>query len=131
MKIRNIIFDLLIIGFAAYMIGGVYPKYNFNEFDKSVSEQGKTNFVRDSKEVYTKNNSYKLENIDYTDSLFSRTVEVTPNTPYKVTCMVKTRNVESEENRLSGGAQIAISGTLERSQSVLRNKRLDRAYLYV
>ncbi len=118
MKIRNLIVDLLIIGVAVYMLGVIYPKYNFNAFEKSVSEQGKTDFVRDSQVRYTDNDSYKIENKDYTDALFCKTIEVTPNTPYRVTCMVKTHNVRSEDNKLSGGAHIAISGTLERSQSV-------------
>jgi len=118
MKIRNIIIDLFIIGIAVYMIAGVYPKYNFNEFEKSVSEQGKTNFTRDKEERYIEDRSYKIENSDYTDSLFFKTVEVTPNTPYKVTCKIKTRNVENEGDKLSGGAHISISGTLERSKSL-------------
>ena len=29
--------------------------------------------------------------------MFFRTVPVTPNTPYKVTCMVKTKNIENSE----------------------------------
>lgn len=118
MKIRNIIIDLLIIGIAVYMIGGVYPKYNFNEFEKSVSEEGKTHFMRDRQERYSQNSSYKIENTDYTDSLFFKTIEVTPNTPYKVTCRIKTKDVVNKENKISGGAHISISGTLERSKSV-------------
>jgi len=118
MKIRNLIIDLIIIGIAIYMISIIYPKYNFNEFEKSVSEQGKTNFTRDNTVRYTKEDSYKIENMDYTDALFFKTIEVTPNTPYRVTCKVKTNQVESINGKISGGAHIAISGTLERSQSI-------------
>jgi hypothetical protein len=46
---------------------------------------------------YSKSSSYKIENKEYNDAMFSMHVEVTPNTPYRVTCMVKTENVENEE----------------------------------
>ena len=51
-------------------------------------------FLRDNDVKYSKHDSYKIESPDYNDAVFYKEVEVKPNTPYKVTCMVKTENVE-------------------------------------
>ncbi|MGN1269598.1 MAG: hypothetical protein ACI4UU_01845 [Clostridia bacterium] len=116
-KIRKIIgYIIMIIAIIALIV--VYKKYNFNDFDKSVRESNKTVFTRDSSVKYSKMDSYKIENTDYNDSMFSQTISVIPNTPYKVTCMVKVENVENESNRTAGGAHISLVETGETSKIV-------------
>ena len=93
----------------------VYSKYNYNNFMKSVREKDKTEFTRDQEIKCSEMDSYKIESIDYNDAMFYETVSVTPNTPYKVTCKVKVKDVENEGNSKTGGAHISIAGTTERS----------------
>ena len=116
-KTKNIIAIIILI--IAIVVGSIiYSKYNFNDFTKSVREKGKTSFSRDNKEKYSKVSSYKIENKEYNDSMFYKTINVQPNKPYKVTCMVKTQNVKNKDDQYYGGAQIAIKDTLECSKSV-------------
>lgn len=96
----------------------IYSKYNFYDYTKAIREEGKTSFTRDFATKYSKDNSYKIENKDFNDSMFYKKIKVNPNTPYKVTCMVKTENVVNKENKASGGAQIAINDTTECSRSL-------------
>lgn len=96
----------------------IYSKYNFYDYTKAIREEGKTSFTRDFATKYSKDNSYKIENKDFNDSMFYKKIKVDPNTPYKVTCMVKTENVVNKENKASGGAQIAINDTTECSRSL-------------
>ena len=50
--------------------------------------------------------------------MFSKDVSVIPNTPYKVTCMVKVENVKNLEDTKTGGAHISIHGTTEKSVAI-------------
>lgn len=108
-----IIFIVLIVGLV------IYSKYNYHDFTKSVREKGKTSFSRDADIKCSEMKSYKIQNEDYNDSMFHKNIEVKPNTPYRVTCMVKTENVENENGIYTGGAQIAIQDTVECSESVI------------
>lgn len=117
MKTKNIVSIIILI--ITLVIGGsVYSKYNYNDFTKSVREKGKTSFSRDSNIKYSDSKSYKVKNTEYNDAMFYKNVEVEPNTPYRVTCMVKTENVVNQEEKYFGGAQIAIKDTTECSKSV-------------
>lgn len=80
----------------------IYQKYYFNDFSKAHELQGKTNFYRDSKVTCTKDRSYCIENEDFNDSLFFKEIPVEKNTPYKVTCKIKTENVESDQPETAG-----------------------------
>ena len=114
-KIRNIfsnLFTIVIIIIAVV----IYRQYDFNFFTKGILGEGKTQFSRDANEKYSKTRSYKIDNILENDAMFFRTVSVTPNTPYKVTCMVKTKNIENSENNPVAGAQICLTGTEEHSE---------------
>lgn len=112
--IKNILY-IMFIAIIIIVISKIYSKYNYNDFVKSIIEQDKTNFTRDSKVKYSEIDSYKIENIDYHDAMFSQTISVETNTPYKVTCKVKVENVESEGANKTGGAHISINGSTERS----------------
>lgn len=106
-----IIFVIFIIVFLS-----IYNKYNFHNFTKSVRETGITSFQRDKEIKYSDSNSYKIDNADYNDAMFYQEVQVTPNTPYRVTCMVRTEQVENLDNTKTGGAHICIEDTTERSE---------------
>ena len=99
-----------------------YRKFDFNYYSKGIMERGKTSFSRDSKVTTNGKRSYKIENSDYNDSMFYRKISVKRNTPYKVSCMVKTENVEQFENEQVAGAQIILKGTEEHSDVIAGTK---------
>lgn len=96
----------------------IYCKYNFYDYTKAVREGGKTSFTRDTNIKYSKMDSYKIDNSDFNDAMFYKKVKVTPNTAYKVTCMVKTENVQNKEKKYIGGAQISINNSTECSEAI-------------
>ena len=116
-KIINII-TTLILCFIMYKAYGIYKTYTFNEFTKAEHNMGKTKFTRDKETKHTNYYSYKLESKDFNDSMFYKTINVKPNTPYKLTCMVKTENVEVENEISNSGAQISILNSTESSRSI-------------
>lgn len=116
-RTKNIIAIIILI--IVIIIGGVfYSKYNYHDYIKSVREKGKTSFSRDGNVKYANSKGYKIVNKDYNDAMFYKTIEVKPNTPYRVTCKVKTENVINEAEKYYGGAQIAIKDTTECSESI-------------
>ena len=74
-----------------------------------------TKFTRDSEVTTGQASSYKIENTDYNDAMFYQTINVTPNTPYKVTCKIKTEGISNETNMQNGGAHISLVGTTVRT----------------
>jgi len=119
--IANIVKKIIYLAIIVAVIIGisqVYRKYNYNDFIKSVNKPEKTNFTRDTEIKYSNMDSYKLENVDYNDAMFSQTISVQPNTPYKVTCKVKVENVQNQDNTKVGGAHISINGSTERSDTI-------------
>ena len=117
-KIVDIIF-FIIVFFVLIKLYGVYKKYNYNEFIKAENIIRATKFTRDSKEKFANENSYKMESQDFNDAIFYKKVKVKPNTPYKLTCMVKTDNVVNQSGKNNGGAQISIYDTTECSESII------------
>lgn len=115
--IKNIITFLILFGIL-YVAYQFYQSNNFNEFIKSESKMQTAKFKRDEEIKYDKTRSYKIQSEEYNDAMFLKKVKVRKNTPYKVTCNVKTRNVESRDNIAGVGAQISISNTTERSNSI-------------
>lgn len=115
--IKNI-FWLLIMLIAIIALVVVYKKYNYNDFTKNIRQLDKTSFTRDSEIKYSEMDSYKIENRDFNDAMFSQVIDVTPNTAYKVTCKVKVENVQNEDNSKNAGAHICIADTTETSQMV-------------
>lgn len=92
----------------------IYNKYYFNDFIKAHERKSDTSFYRDSKHKYNGKKSYCIENSEYNDSLFFKEITVEKNTPYKIRCMIKTENVESDKPETSG-ACISIMGTAEQT----------------
>ena len=103
---------LLIILYFAYQF---YQENNFNDFIRKESNLYTAEFKRDNEVKYSKQRSYQIKTEEYNDAMFSKEIHVNKNTPYKVSCMVKTNNVQPEELKTGIGAQIAISDTTERS----------------
>lgn len=116
-KITNIIFIIVVLVIFSKLYG-IYKTYNFNGFTKAEYNLGVTKFTRDNSIKYAYDYSYKLESKDFNDAIFYKTINVKPNTPYKLTCMVKTENVETENGKSNGGAQISIVDTTECSKSI-------------
>ncbi len=116
-KARKILsYLIMIVAIIALIV--MYNKYNFNNFEKGIRKEGITTFTRDNNIKYGKKASYKIESKDYNDAMFSQNIKVTPNTPYKITCMIKTENVQNENNSTSGGAHICSNTTQERTKMI-------------
>jgi len=97
----------------------VYKKNNFNDYIRAEYTIGLSTFIRDENVKYSEDMySYKIENTDYNDAMFYKTIKVTPNTPYKVTCMIKTEAVQTKNEKTDAGAHISIADTVEKSINV-------------
>lgn len=116
-KITNIITWVIIITILILAFK-FYQTNNFNEFVRSEANLRTSEFKRDKDTKYSKQPSYKIISNTENDAMFSKKVKVEKNTPYKVTCMVKTENVVPKNDISGVGAQIAISGTSEKSIAI-------------
>ena len=115
--IKNIISTIFII--ILIVVGTkIYQKNNFNDYIKAEYKLGLSNFERDSQEKCSEYNSYKIENKNYNDAMFYKTIDVIPNTPYKVTCKIKTKDVKTLKEETDAGAHICIKDGLEKSDNV-------------
>jgi len=116
-KIANIITWIILIAVFVSAFN-FYKNNNFNEFVRSEINLHTSEFKRDDKIKYGKSNSYRIKSEIANDATFYKTVKVQKNTPYKVTCMVKTENVIPENNTAGIGAQISVIGTTEKSVAI-------------
>lgn len=119
MKIVGKIISLLITVALIFIAYKVYSINNFNEYIRAEYNSGLSNFSRDTQNKYSKKDSYKIENTDYNDAMFFKTIPVTPNTSYKVSCMIKTEKVVNKEENTDAGAHICINETTEKSDNVV------------
>lgn len=119
-RIRDIVSTIFII---VILIVGykIYKKYNFNEFTKAEHVLHTSKFERDSTIKSSEYDSYKIISQDYNDAMFYKTINVVPNTSYKVTCKIRTENVKGEKENSDSGAHICISNTSEKSNNVTGN----------
>ena len=116
------IVDIIIIIILIIILVKVFKLYkntSFNDFILTEYNSGVSNFTRDSEIKYSDAYSYKIQSNRFNDAAFYKIIELTPNTPYKVSCMVKTENVVTENAVSESGAQISILDTIEKSQSVV------------
>lgn len=116
--------DIIIVIILIIILGKVFNVYknkNFNDFILTESEGniGTSKFSRDSEVKYSGTYSYKIESDRFNDAAFYKTIEVTPNTPYKVSCMVKTENVITKNKISESGAHISILNNIEKSKSIV------------
>lgn len=112
------IITVIILCIALYFSYQYYQSNNFNDFVRSELNLYTSKFKRDDKVKYSDSKSYKIESQEYNDAMFYEKVKVKKNTPYKVTCMVKTENVEAQNGNSGVGAQISIEGSTERSSAI-------------
>lgn len=110
---------LVILIIVAYYVYGIYKSKNFNEFVRTEYKLYTSEFIRDSNVKYSNIDSYKITSKSENDAMFYKTIAVTPNTPYKVTCMVKTKDVKTVKEISKGGAHISIADTVEKSRSIV------------
>lgn len=115
--IINII-TFIILMIALYLAYQFYQKNNLNGFMLSEANLNISHFQRDDETKYSEVSSYKITSNEFNDAMFSKEIEVEKNTPYKVTCMVKTKGVTAEEVSSGIGAQISITDTTERSVAI-------------
>lgn len=116
-KIANIIVYLVLFC-CLYFAYEFYQTNNFNEFVRTESNLYTSKFLRDNDTKYSKQRSYKIQSEEFNDAMFCKTINVKKNSSYKVTCMVKTNEVQAQEDLSGVGAQIAIEDTTERSNAI-------------
>lgn len=96
-----------------------YKENYFNGFEKAVSkDKHETTFIRDSEIKYSESSSYRIINEEYNDAAFYKEIDVEPNTMYKISCMIKTENIECELSTEDGGAMIGILETTEHTKPI-------------
>lgn len=106
---------LLVILYFAYQY---YQLNNFNDFVRSEANIYTSQFTRDKETKYNNKRSYKIKNPKYNDAMIYQKIQVKRNQPYKVTCMVKTKDVQAKDGISGVGAQLSIEGSTEKSVTV-------------
>lgn len=116
-KVSSVIYILVMI-FIVYILFGIYKTHYFNGFIKAEANIGKSEFRRDKNVKYSDEWSYQITSSTQNDAAFYKEIEVEPNTPYRLTCMVKTQDVIPSEINTDGGASISIIEASEISKSI-------------
>ena len=116
-RIFYLIVVLILIVFALKLYDR-FRQNNFNDFIRTEYIPYTSQFLRDKDVRYSDVESYKIVSNNPNDAMFYQTIAVTPNTPYKVTCMVKTQDVKPQKEISVGGAHISIADTVEKSKSI-------------
>lgn len=109
---------ILVLIFVAVKLFERFEERNFNDFVRSEYQLYTSEFKRDGEVKYSKNDSYRITSVTPNDAMFYKEIEVTPNTPYRVTCMVKTKDVTTLKEVSTGGAHISIANSVEKSKSI-------------
>ena len=122
LKILSNILFIAIISIGLYLIYDYYVTNNFNDYTKSALVQNSSEFTRDKSVKYSSQRSFKIYSPEFNDAMISKDIEVKKNTPYRLTCMVKTENVESENNKTGSGAHLSINGKTTRSIAITGTK---------
>lgn len=118
LKLGTIIITIILIVFLVIAFNKFKENY-FNGFEKATRNKAQTNFTRDSQIKYSESSSYKIENVEYNDSVIYKEIEVEQNTVYKVSCMVKTENVICKDENEEGGVSIGLLDTTEYSEAIV------------
>ena len=115
----NLIILIVFMIIVFLVLKSVYTNYFFNDFFKAVGKLNRTKFYRDVEEVFDKQRSFCIDSSDYNDAVFLKDIKVEKNKAYKVTCMVKTENIVTENGKSNAGANICIANTTEKSKSLV------------
>lgn len=116
-KISTIIF-WIIVSLVLIKLYGIYKTYYYNGFLKAEYNVGISKFIRDYEVKYSNNPSYKITSEDFNDAMFYKEVKVKENTPYKITCMVKTENIIPQKTQSNSGALICIVNSTEETDGI-------------
>ncbi len=116
--IFNIIL-LIIVMIVIYKMWHIYRINDFGDFIKAEYTTGVSNFTRDDVEKYSNRYSYKIESKEFNDALIYKSIQVEPETVYRVSAMVKFKNVENQKTESEGGVNIGIMDTTEKSDSLV------------
>lgn len=116
-RIFSLIFIILII-IALVQIYKIYKENYFGDFVKAEYQLGLSEFKRDANVKINNHNSYRITSNVFNDAMYYKKVSVEPNTPYRVTCKVKTENVVTELPVSNAGAGICILDTTECSDTI-------------
>lgn len=115
--ILTVILILLIIYLFSFIFK-MYQKDFLNGFSKAELGLNLSTFSRDKDVRYSNADSYKIESPTWNDAIFYKTIKVEKNSVYRLSCMVKTKDVVTGRTPSDSGAQISIMDTLEKSRSV-------------
>lgn len=116
-KIGSIIFIILVF-IALKFIYDIYKENYFGDFVRAEYIANISEFKRDRQIKQGEYDSYRIVSDEFNDAMFYKKVTVTPYTPYRVSCMVKTENVVTEKAVSNAGAGICISDTTECSSTI-------------
>ena len=117
-RVIDVIVTAILVVILVYVFN-VYKDTTFNDFIRTEYRMGKSDFIRDKEIKYSDTYSYKIKSDEINDAAFYKTISVTPNTVYRVSCMVKTEDVKTAKEFSESGAQISILDTMEKSKSVV------------
>ena len=120
-KIIKLIFTIIIIIIIIYIFSiilEIYRKNFFNGFSEAELALNVSTFSRDKDVRYSDAYSYKIESPTWNDAIFYKTIKVEKNSVYRLSCMVKTKDVVTGRTPSDSGAHISIMDTLEKSRSV-------------
>lgn len=95
-----------------------YKTYYYNGFSKAEYNIGVSKFTRDKYEKYSEDNSYKIESLELNDAMFYKQIKVKKDTPYKVTCMIKTKDIVNENEKSESGAMICLVSSTETTKGI-------------
>ncbi|MBR6033343.1 MAG: hypothetical protein IKP28_01095 [Clostridia bacterium] len=116
-KIFSVIFIVLVLAALLY-IYNMYKENYFGDFVRAEYNAHISEFKRDRQIKYGSHDSYKIISNEFNDAMISKTVSVTPNTPYRVSCMIKTDEVLTQNINSIAGAGICIADTTECSKAI-------------
>lgn len=110
--------SMIIMLILIFILFGMFKSHYFNGFIKAETTVGISEFRRDKEIKYSKAYSYKIASPTQNDAAFYKEIQVKPNTPYRITCMVKTENVIPSKVNSDAGACISIIEQPEVSKSI-------------
>ena len=117
--IKNLLCVLLVITIIICIFNIAYSKLGYGSFSKAATIKDSVTFVKDDNVRYSNTSSYKIENKNYNNSAFYKKIKVKKNTPYKITCMIKTENVEMLDKSIkNSGAKISILNSKEQTMAI-------------
>ena len=114
-KIGSFIIIVILLSILV-IVYNIYLGKDFNGFLRYEVLPRTSEFYRDSEIKYSEYRSYAISSEEYNSATLAKTIQVLPNTSYRVTAMIKTQDIEAEGNLAASGAGICIIDTSESSK---------------